>query len=58
MPKTPIHEATTLRLEVLDKDGTVDVSLMPDLADGQLQELYRSMVRIRKFDEKALNLQR
>ena len=58
MPKTPIHESTTLRLEVLDKDGTVDVSLMPDLADGQLQELYRSMVRIRKFDEKALNLQR
>ncbi len=58
MPRTPIHEATTLRLEILDKDGLADEALMPDLSAGQLQELYRSMVRMRKFDEKALNLQR
>lgn len=58
MPKTPIYEAITMRLEILDKDGKVDASLVPDLTDDQLQELYRSMVRIRKYDEKALNLQR
>lgn len=58
MPKIPIHEAITLRLEILDKDGKVDKTLMPDLSGQQLQDLYRSMVRMRKVDEKALNMQR
>lgn len=58
MPKKPIHEATTWRLEILDKDGKVDKDLMPDLSPAQLVDLYRSMVRMRKFDEKALLLQR
>ena len=58
MPKTPIYEATTLRLEILDKDGKADKALLPKLSGEQFRELYRSMVRIRKFDEKALNLQR
>jgi len=58
MPNSTIYEASTLRLEILDKDGKADEALLPDLSGDQLRELYRSMVRIRKFDEKALNLQR
>jgi len=58
MPSKPIYEAKTMRLEVLDKDGQADKTLLPKLSGEQFQELYRSMVRIRKFDEKALNLQR
>ncbi len=58
MPARTIYEASTLRLEILDKDGKADEALLPGLSPDQLRELYRSMVRIRKFDEKALNLQR
>jgi len=58
MPKKLIYEALTERLEILDKDGVVDEQLMPDLSASQLTGLYRSMVLMRKFDEKALSLQR
>lgn len=58
MPKKVLYEAWTERLEILDKDGVVDEPLMPDLSDSKLAGLYRSMVLMRKFDEKALSLQR
>jgi pyruvate dehydrogenase E1 component alpha subunit len=58
MPKKAIHEATTWRLEILDKDGKADKALLPDLAGEQMVALYTDMVKIRKYDEKALNLQR
>lgn len=58
MPRKVIYEAVTDRLEILDKDGAVDEKLMPNLSDAQLTDLYRSMVLMRKFDEKALSLQR
>jgi len=58
MPRTILHEAATYRLEVLNKDGTVDKDLMPELSADQLVKLYRDMVQIRKYDKKALNLQR
>ena len=58
MPRRVIHEAVTERLEILDKDGGADEQLLPDLTDQQFVKLYQDMVLIRKFDEKALNLQR
>jgi len=58
MPRTRVYEAVTERLEILDVDGTVDEPLMPPLDDEQIVELYRDMVRIRAFDDKALKLQR
>ncbi len=58
MPRKLVHEAATYRLEILDKDGVVDKALMPELSGDQLVALYRDMVQIRKYDEKALNLQR
>jgi pyruvate dehydrogenase E1 component alpha subunit len=58
MPKIKIHEAVTERLEILDKDGKVDKDLDPKLSKNQLLELYRNMVLVRRYDEKALKLQR
>lgn len=58
MPRTRIYEAVTERLEVLDVDGRVDASLMPKLSVDQVRGLYRDMVAMRAFDEKALKMQR
>jgi pyruvate dehydrogenase E1 component alpha subunit len=58
MPRKIIHQAVTERLEILDRDGRVDKALLPDLSKDQLLTLYRTMVLMRKLDEKALNLQR
>jgi len=35
MPRTRVYEAVTERIEVLDVEGKVDDSLMPDLGDDQ-----------------------
>ncbi|MBI2581164.1 pyruvate dehydrogenase (acetyl-transferring) E1 component subunit alpha [Candidatus Woesearchaeota archaeon] len=45
-------------LQVLDENGRCDKKLMPKLSPGQLVELYELMVLGRRFDEKALSLQR
>ncbi len=58
MPRKTIYEARTERLEILGMNGRVDQALMPDLTPEQFHDLYSTMVRMRKFDEKALNLQR
>jgi pyruvate dehydrogenase E1 component alpha subunit len=58
MPKTIIHRAEVTRLEVLDPDGNVDAALMPPLAEEQLVKLYADMVRMRRFDTKAVTMQR
>ena len=58
MPRTRVYEAVTERLEVLAVDGSVDAELMPDLEPDAIRELYRDMVRVRAFDDKALKLQR
>lgn len=46
------------RLEILSPDGTVDQKLMPKVTDYRLLEMYRLMVQIRAFDERAILLQR
>jgi pyruvate dehydrogenase E1 component alpha subunit len=58
MPRKVIYQTVTERLEILDREGRADEALLPDLSDEQLKGLYRSMILMRRFDEKALNLQR
>ncbi len=45
-------------LQVLDETGKYDKKLVPKLSPKQLVELYSLMVLCRRFDEKALILQR
>ncbi len=45
-------------LQVLDENSKPDARLMPKLSPKQLVELYSTMVLCRRFDEKALILQR
>ena len=58
MPRTRVYEAITERLEILDLEGSVDQALMPSLDDERVLAMYRDMVRMRAFDDKALKLQR
>jgi pyruvate dehydrogenase E1 component alpha subunit len=58
MPRTRVYEAITERLEILAPDGSVDQALMPDLDDERVLAMYRDMVQMRAFDDKALKLQR
>ncbi len=58
MPRQVIFEGRIENLSILDKDGQVDKKLEPKLTRDQLTGMYRLMVMMRKFDEKALNLQR
>lgn len=58
MPRTRVYEAVTERLEILDIEGRVDGPLMPELSADQVRGLYRDMVMMRAFDDKALKMQR
>ncbi|HEY5974096.1 MAG TPA: pyruvate dehydrogenase (acetyl-transferring) E1 component subunit alpha [Geobacteraceae bacterium] len=58
MPEELLATFTVNRLTILDETGTVDESLMPELADSQVWRLYELMVLARTFDERALALQR
>jgi len=58
MPRTRVYEAVTERLEILDTEGRVDDALMPEIDTSRIRDLYRDMVLMRTFDEKALKLQR
>jgi len=58
MPRTKVYEAVTERLEILDTEGGVDSTLMPEIDPSRIRDLYRDMVLMRTFDSKALKLQR
>lgn len=58
MPLKEIYAARTMRLEILNVDGSVDQELMPELSEDIFIKMYSLMVQMRKFDEKALNLQK
>jgi len=45
-------------LQVMDSEGKVDESLMPELSDSQIMEMYETMVLCRTFDDKGFNMQR
>ncbi len=58
MPRRPVVTATIERLEILSPDGSVDEALLPELSGEDMVGLYREMVRMRAYDEKAVKLQR
>jgi TPP-dependent pyruvate/acetoin dehydrogenase alpha subunit len=58
MPRTTVAEFTVDSLAILGPDGTVDEELVPDLTDETLSEMYRTMRRARRLDERAIALQR
>ena len=58
MPKKVIQEFKIESLQILDEAGNVDRALRPGLDEKEVKGFYESMVLIRTFDEKALNLQR
>src|SRR3989338_102637 len=45
-------------LQILDENGNCNEKLKPKLSDAQVKEIYRLMVLCRKFDEKAILMQR
>lgn len=58
MPLKTIAECRIQRLEILATDGTVDKALEPQIPNEKLLDIYRKMVEIRVFDERAFKLQR
>jgi pyruvate dehydrogenase E1 component alpha subunit len=58
MPKKIIYKAQTELLEILDMQGKADAKLLKNIPADLFVPLYELMFRMRKFDEKALNLQR
>ena len=59
MPRESMElEPTFEHLSILDEDGTLDEELEPDLGDDELRDMYRTMVRARRFDELLLEWQR
>lgn len=58
MPEKSLKTFAVKYLQVLDENGRADKKLMPKLSPKQLVGLYELMVLSRRFDEKALSLQR
>lgn len=58
MPVTTLVTFSVERVEVMDEEGNVDESLMPDLTPERIRALYEIMVLTRRFDERMLKLQR
>ena len=58
MPRVTLQSVTIERLEILSAAGAVDNDLLPKIDDATLVSMHQSMIRMRAFDEKALNLQR
>ena len=58
MPRSTVAEFSVESLSILAPDGSVDEELVPDLSDDALHEMYRTMRRARRLDERAIALQR
>lgn len=58
MPHERVAEFTIDSLQILDEKGTVDEDLLPEVPDDRLREMYRLMKLSRRFDERAIALQR
>ncbi|MFA4887172.1 MAG: thiamine pyrophosphate-dependent enzyme, partial [Candidatus Nanoarchaeia archaeon] len=58
MPEKVIQKFEIKYLEVLDKDGNVDLKLKPKVSDKEVIQMYKQMVLARNFDNKMLSLQR
>ena len=58
MVKKVIGKFEVEYLQVMDESGKVDKSLMPNLSDKQIKEMYELMIVLRAFDDKAFSMQR
>ncbi|MEW6110084.1 MAG: pyruvate dehydrogenase (acetyl-transferring) E1 component subunit alpha [Nitrospirota bacterium] len=58
MPEKILESFNVKRIEILDKNGDVDESLMPSLSEEQIRKMYELLILSRIFDLRALNLQR
>ncbi|HEY5674723.1 MAG TPA: pyruvate dehydrogenase (acetyl-transferring) E1 component subunit alpha [Malonomonas sp.] len=58
MPSQLIASFQINRLSILAPDGQVDESLMPELSDSQLLQIYELLCYTRMADQRALDLQR
>ncbi|MEM1007402.1 MAG: pyruvate dehydrogenase (acetyl-transferring) E1 component subunit alpha [Myxococcota bacterium] len=60
MPRKVVYEAKIEHLQILNEEGKVDkaVGVPEALTPERLSEMYRWMLFFRRFDEKALALQR
>ncbi|MCJ7450314.1 MAG: pyruvate dehydrogenase (acetyl-transferring) E1 component subunit alpha [Candidatus Nanohaloarchaeota archaeon QJJ-9] len=58
MPRETKYHGEIEHLQVMDKDGKIDEEEKPAISEGELKEMYWYMILTRKFDEKALKLQR
>jgi pyruvate dehydrogenase E1 component alpha subunit len=58
MPIFTVAESRLQRLEVLSPEGVLDSSVAPEIPQETLLSIYRKMVEIRLFDERAIKLQR
>lgn len=58
MARSKIFEGFVERLEIVDYEGRYDEKEIPKLSEDSLFKLYELMLKMRMFDQKALNLQR
>ncbi|MBI2577018.1 pyruvate dehydrogenase (acetyl-transferring) E1 component subunit alpha [Candidatus Woesearchaeota archaeon] len=58
MVKKIIREFSVSYQQVMDEHGNVDSALMPKLSKQQIKQMYKTMVLVRAFDNKAFSLQR
>lgn len=58
MALTTVEEFKIQRLEVLSPEGKADASVSVAITNETLLDIYRKMVTLRVFDEKAFKLQR
>jgi len=58
MPLEVIDTFEVKSLQVVDEEGRVDRSLMPEMPDALLKRIFESLVFSRVFDKMAINLQR
>jgi pyruvate dehydrogenase E1 component alpha subunit len=54
-----VHQDPEDRVQVLDEDGNVvEGADVPDISDEEMVDMYREMKLARRFDERAVSLQR
>lgn len=58
MAKKKIFEGYVERVEILDFEGNYDQNDLPKLSNSDLVGMLELMIKMRMFDQKALNLQR
>jgi len=57
MPEKKI-EFSIKSISILDEAGGIDSALMPALSESQIKRMYELMILCRRFDSRALSLQR